>query len=553
VTAVGSVRDTSVGPVLDPLGAVAPDRRRGPSAPGWLSTTAVAVAVMFAAPLAYLVIRTVGLGSTAWDVLTSDDARGPLLRTVTLAVAVSVPCAVIGTTCAWLTTRTDLPGRSIWRIVLALPLVIPSYVGALALIAAFAPGGIIDELVGFATPPRVRGFGGSVFVLVLLSYPYVYLPVAARLASLPPQLEESARALGRRPGAVFRTVVLPQSWGAIAGGTLLVFLYAVSEFGAVSLMRYDTLTLRIEATRLFDRDTSITLSLLLAVVALAVVATERATVRRRAGIEAVGAGRRSLQHPLGPWRVPALCFTGIIATLSLATPVVVIGQWAWRGFSGRSRFGGPGVALSELATPLVNTASIAVIAALVTVTAVMPIAYLTARYRSRIGDTVNAVVVGGFALPGLVVALALVYWVLQAPGFDRLYQSYPLLVFAYAVHFGAQGLRASQEAVAGLPRRVDDAARSLGAGRTRRFLTLDLPLMRPGLAAAVGLVLLACMKELPATLLVAPIGFETLAIRIWSAAENGFLARAGLASLALIGVSAVLTWLLTIRRLDRLT
>ena len=227
-------------------------------------------------------------------------------------------------------------------------------------------------------------------------------------------------------------------------------------------------------------------------------------------------------------------------------------QWTSRGLGGSTLAGGPGVSLSELWTPLVNTASISVIAAIVTVVAVLPIAYLTVRYRSRVGGTVNTVVVGGFALPGLVIALALVYWVLQAPGFDRLYQTYPLLVFAYAVHFGAQGLRASQESVAGLPRRIDDAARSLGAGLPRRLATIDLPLMRPGLAAAGGLVLLACMKELPATLLLAPIGFETLAIRIWSAAESGFLARAGLASLVLIAVSGVLTWFLTIRRFDRI-
>lgn len=539
-------------PVADPISTVAP-RRRGPAAPRSLVLVAVAIAVLFAAPLAYLVIRTVGLGATAIDVLTSEDAMQPLLNTLTLAVLVSVPCAAIGTASAWLVTRTDIPGRAVWRVALALPLVIPSYVGALALIAAFAPGGIVDGIVGIATPPRVRGLGGAVFVLVLLSYPYVYLPVAARLASLPPQLEESARSLGRSPFAVFRTVVLPQAWGAIAGGTLLVFLYAVSEFGAVSLMRYDTLTLRIEATRLYARDTSLTLSMLLAVVALTVVVVERATVRRRAGVEAVGAGRRSLQHPLGRWKVPALAAVGLLTGLALVAPVVVLGQWAWRGLTGTSRFGGPGVAFSELTTPLVNTASISVVAALVTVAAVLPIAYLTARHRSRVGGAVNAVVVGGFALPGLVIALALVFWVLQAPGFDRLYQTYPLLVFAYAVHFGAQGLRASQEAVAGLPRRIDDAARSLGARRLRRFVTLDLPLMRPGLAAAIGLVLLACMKELPATLLLAPIGFETLAIRIWSAAENGFLARAGLASLALIAVSAVLTWFLTIRRMDRLS
>ena len=260
-------------------------------------------------------------------------------------------------------------------------------------------------MIGFANPPRVQGLGASVLVLVLLSYPYVYLPAAARFSALPPQLEESARALGRSPFSVFRTIVLPQSWGAIAGGTLLVFLYAVSDFGAVSLMRYDTLTLRIEATRLFDRDVSLTLSFLLAVVALTVVVAERATVRRRAGIEAVGAGRRPLQFALGWTRVPALLFVIALSGFALIAPIAVLMQWTSRGLGGSTTAGGPGVSLSELWTPLVNTASISVIAAIVTVVAVLPIAYLTVRYRSRIGGTVNAVVVGGFALPGLVIAL----------------------------------------------------------------------------------------------------------------------------------------------------
>ena len=271
-------------------------------------------------------------------------------------------------------------------------------------------------------------------------------------------LKRVARALGRSPFSVFRTIVLPQSWGAIAGGTLLVFLYAVSDFGAVSLMRYDTLTLRIEATRLFDRDISLTLSFLLAAVALTVVVAERATVRRRAGIEAVGAGRRPLQFPLGWTRVPALAFVIVLSGFALdcadrsarAVDVTRARRLHHRRRSGcqpfgamdaagehrvdlgdrRNRHGGRGLAdrVPHGAVP-----------------------------QSRVGGAVNTVVVGGFALPGLVIALALVYWVLQAPGFDRLYQTYPLLVFAYAVHFGAQGLRASQESVAGLPRRIDDA------------------------------------------------------------------------------------------------
>jgi iron(III) transport system permease protein len=182
----------------------------------------------------------------------------------------------------------------------------------------------------------------------------------------------------------------------------------------------------------------------------------------------------------------------------------------------------------------------------------LPVAYLTVRNRSAMSGTINTVIVSGFALPGLVIALALVFWVLGTPAVRGLYQTYVLLVFAYVVHFGAQSLRTSQVAVSGLPRAVDDAARSLGAGWMRRFRTVDLPLVLPGVAAGAGLVLLSVMKELPATLLLAPIGFETLATKVWSSAESGLLGQAGVASIALVALSAVLVWLVTIRRMDRL-
>lgn len=519
---------------------------RAPRAPRSLVATSALIAALFAGPLLYLAIRTVGFGSGALDVLASSDAAGPLLRTLLLAASVSASCALLGTGLAWLVVRTDLPGRRALRVLLVLPLVIPSFVGALALQAAFATGGLVDRLLDVGAPPRIEGFWAAFGVLTLLSYPYVYLPVVARLVALPPELEESARSLGRTPVQVFRSIVLPQTTGAIAAGSLLTSLYCVSEFGAVALVRYDTLTLRIQATRLFDRETSITLSLLLAVVALAIVLSERALARRRVPIEAVGAGRRAHQTALGRWRLPAIAAVGAVLMLALVAPVAVLAEWAARGDG--ARFGGAGAGTDFLG-PVLNTVGVSTVTALVATVAVLPLAYLTVRHRSRVGGAVNALVVGGFALPGLVIALALVFWVLGTPVVSALYQSFPLLVFAYVVHFGAQAMRASQVAISGLPRRVEDAARSLGASRWRRLRTIELPLIAPGLAAGAGLVLLATMKELPATLLLAPTGFETLATRIWSASESGLLARAGLTALVLVACSAALTWLVMVRRL----
>lgn len=547
---MGGPRVTAtVDAALAPVPTVAEATPRRPPWP--LTVVGVAVGLCFIGPLVYLVVRTVGFGDEAIDVLTSDDALGPLSRSLLLAVTASATCALLGTGLAWLVTRTDLPGRRFLRIVLVLPLVIPSFVGAFALQAAVASDGLLDDVLGLGTGFRVEGYWGAFVVIALLSYPYVYLPVLARLSSLPPSLEESARSLGRSPWAVFRTVVLPQTWGAIAAGTLLTFLYCISEFGAVSIMRYDTLTVRIESTRLLDRTTSITLSLLLAVVAIAIVGAERVTVRRRVRIEAVGAGARPLVVPLGAWRAPALVATWGVVVVALLAPVAVMVEWSIKGLSG-GRFAGPDGEVGDLLTPALNTAGIAIVAAVVAVVVLLPVAYLTARHRTRLAGMSNTVVVSGFALPGLVIALSLVSWVLGTPAVRALYQTYALLVFAYVVHFGAQALRTSQVAVGGLPPSIDEAARSLGAGWFRRFRTLDLPLVLPGIAAGAGLVLLSVMKELPATLLLAPIGFDTLAIKVWSATESGLLGQAGVASLALVALSALLVWLVTIRRMDRL-
>ena len=142
---------------IDPVPVLAVSARRTASPPRRLAVGAVVVAALFAAPLVYLVVRTLGLGADAIDILKSDDALGPLTRTLTLAILVSVPCAVLGTTAAWSVTRTNLPFRAVWRVLLALPLVIPSYVGALALISAFSAGGLLEEVIGFSEPAARAG------------------------------------------------------------------------------------------------------------------------------------------------------------------------------------------------------------------------------------------------------------------------------------------------------------------------------------------------------------------------------------------------------------
>lgn len=541
---------------LDAAEERAPRRgRRGLAqavAPRGLSVAALVVAALFATPLTYLLVRNVADAGDLWGSLANRRSIDPLVRSLTLAATVAASAAVLGTALAWVLARTDVPLRRVWATLLPLPLVFPSFVGAFALQASLAPGGVVEAWTG-VEGFRVEGFAGAWAVLTIFTFPYVLLPVGARLLALPPSYEESARLLGRSPISVFRTVVLPQLGSSIRAGALLVFLYVISDFGAVQLLRYDTLTRVIYENRLLDRTRSLGLALVLALIALLVASGER-SMARRAPAATVARARSALRAPLGRgrWLVGAAMAT--VVGLSLAGPIISLGFWAWRGVDGSpDGLAYLGDQLGDLTRPAWSTAWVSVVTALVAVVVVLPVAYLTSRYRSRLAGPANALVVSGFALPGLVIALSVIALAVSGPEpVFALYRTFPLLVLAYVVHFGAQSMRAAQVALSAVPNRLDDAARMLGAGRARRLRTIDLPLMLPGLAAGAGLVLLSTMKELPATLLLSPFGFETLSTRMWGATEDGFLAEAGLTSLVLVAVSGALTWALVVRRADRL-
>jgi iron(III) transport system permease protein len=517
--------------------------RRGARPPWPLVATCAAISLVFVLPLVVVVVRAVDVG-LRFDA----DSLAPAGRSLLLASTVAAAGAVVGTTAAWFAVRSDLPARRLWAVLFALPLAIPSYIGAFCLQAAFATGGLVTQVMSplaDVTFPRIEGFWAAFTVLTALTYPYVYLPVAARLRRMPPSHEESARLLGSGPLVTFRRLVLPQIAAAVAAGALLVFLYVLSDFGAVQLLRYDTLTRVIFANQL-DRQVALPAALQLSALALLVVVGERA-VRRDPPASAHGL--IPLQVPLRRWRAPAVVASSAVVGVGLVAPLLVLAYWVLRGFTAQTERPD----LGELVQLTANTALVSLSAAVVAVLVALPLAYLVARYRGAAAATVNAVVVLGFAVPGLVLALALVTIALGGGGLlAALYQTMPLLVVAYVIHFGAQALRSASVGVAALPDSLGDAARLLGARRLRRLVSIDLPLLRPSVMAGGGLVLLSVAKELPATLLLAPAGFATLATRIWSATEDAFWTDASVMALVLVAVSGLLTWLLVVRRADGL-
>lgn len=484
-------------------------------------------------PLLYLAGRALA-GGGIFEVLLRERSIGIAGRTLLLSGTVTVSAVALGLPLAWLTSRTDLPARRLLTGLLALPLAVPSYVAAFTVATALGPRGLLQRLLdpytGWERLPEIYGFPGAFLVLVLLNYPYVYLAARARFAVLDGSLSDAARVLGAGRFRRFSQVTLPLLSGALLSGGLLAALYTLSDFGAVSLLRYETFTWAIynQVRGSLDRHTAAGLALLLVLATLAVVAAAR-RFETAAGPRAAGSVRFRPPRTcrLGRWRWPAVLVCLAVLAPALLLPIGVCLYWLFQA---------PGGAAAGLLPALGRTGIASLLAAAATTALAIPVAFLAVRHPSRESSLLKAVCHLGFGLPGLVVGLSLVFFAVQLAPF--LYQTLALLVFAYAVHSLPQALAPLEATLAPVSPRLDDAARSLGARWARRHGRVTLPLLRPGLASALALVFLTSVKELPATLMLAPTGFSTLATTVWSAAESVELGRAAAASLTLLACSA---------------
>jgi iron(III) transport system permease protein len=495
------------------------------------------VALSAALPLVYLVWRTHELGwSAAWEIASSERSRRLLWSTVRLAVAVTAASVLISLPIAWLTTRTDLPMRRFWIVVTAMPLAVPTYVGSWAMIGALGPRGMLQgvlERIDVDQIPSIYGFWGAFVVLTLFSYPYVLLTVRAAYRRLDPSLEEASRMLGRNSFTTFVRVVLPQLRPSIVAGGLLVSLYTLSDFGAVSMLRYDTFTraIFVQYRGALNRNSAAVLGLMLVVLTILVLAAEQ-RVRGREQLHRLHAGgaRSPATVSLGRARWPAFGALSILAVASLVVPLAVIAYWMWRG----ARFGEP--VMPDLSL-IRNSLVASLLGAVAGVVAAFPVAMLSVRHTGRFARMVERLSWSGYALPGVVVALALVF--VGAQLVPWAYQTLGMLVFAYMILFLPQAVGAIRASLLQVTPTVEEASRVLGSGPIATFRRVVLPLGRPGVVAGGSLVFLTCMKELPATLLLAPTGFGTLATRIWNATSEGFMARASGSALALVLLASV--------------
>jgi len=494
----------------------------------------IALALVF--PVAWLFVEAATIETDrALDLLFRSETVEVLGNSLALMGGVTVCSILLGVPLAYLTVRTDLPFRRFWSIAVALPLVVPSYVGAFAFVSAFGPQGEFHSLLsplGVERVPEIYGLSGSILVITLYTYPYVYLTTRAALLSFDTGLIDAARTLNHGRLAAFRRVTLPQVRPAVAAGALLSALYAVSDFGTPAIMQFPVFTRQIYVeNRTFGTDYAALLSLQLLAIVLVVLAVEWWIRTEQTAGGGDGAENSGTRVRLGAWRWPATLLPTAVTALALAVPVWILLLWVRRtGSSYRTD-----VAFEWIQA--VNSLRVAVPAAIVAALIALPIAYFATSSDSRLSVVFERATYVGFAVPGVVLALALVFF--GAGYAPWIYQTLPFLVFAYVVRFVPQAVGSVRGSMLQVDPQLVEAGRTLGESSIGAFRQITLPLVRSGVVAGAALVFLTTMKELPVTLILRPSGFETIVTQIWRAQEAAVYQHAALPAILLLVISGL--------------
>lgn len=486
---------------------------------------AALVAALALVPLAYVAWYTWSLGPTGtWELLARRRVAELLGNTVALLVGTVALSTVLGVACAWLVERSDLPLRGLWHVLFVAPLAIPAFVNSYGWVSL---------------THAVQGYGGATLIVSLSYTPLVYLPTVAAMRTLDPALEEVAHSLGHNRWRTFRHVVLRGIRPGVLGGSLLVGLHVLAEFGALQMLRFPTFT-----TAIYDHYrsafNSAPANVLASVLVLGCLLLLLAELRLRGDVAlwGVGAGspRELRRVPLGRARPLVLAAVVALVALSLGVPLGSLVHWLVVGSSTAFPAG-------ELLAATATTAGLALGAAALTTVLALPVVWLAVRYRGTVGNILERATFTAHALPGIVVALALV--AVSVRLVRPLYQTLPLLLVGYAILFLPRAIVSIRSSLEHARPVLEDVASSLGQRPSRVLTRVTLPLIRNGIGAGAALVFLAVSTELTATLLMAPLGTATLATQFWSNSSSVAYGAAAPYALLLIAVSLPATWLLS--------
>lgn len=487
-----------------------------------MAAAALLVSIAALVPLGF--VGWVGL-QAGWQMVAALVLRprvGELLVNTASLTLITVPlCAVLAVAMAWLTERSDLPGARLWAWLAVAPLAVPAFVHSYAWVTIV---------------PSLHGLGAAVLVSVLAYFPFVYLPVAATLRRLDPALEDTAASLGHTPWLVFRRVVLPQLRLALCGGTLLVGLHLLAEYGLFVMIRFDTFTTAIidQFQAAYNGPAANMLAGVLVLCCLALLAAD-AGARGRTRYARVGAGaaRARPRTELGAALLPCLLVSVITTALTLGVPLVTLGRWL--------AIGGAGVwKLDDIGAALGQTLLLALAGGVLTVAAAIPMAWMSVRAPGRMQRVLEACNYIAGSLPGVVIALALVFITVRVA--LPLYQTPAMVIAAYVLLFLPRALLSLRASIAQAPVDLEHAAGSLGRRPFGALWAITVRLAAPGAAAGMALVALGITNELTATQLLAPTGTQTLATAFWAYSNEIDYAAAAPYAVLMILFSLPLTW-----------
>ncbi len=529
--------------------------------PGPWALASGLIATLVALPIAGLVIPAWQRSENLWAHLAAYVLPAAAGDTLLLLTGVGLLTIAIGTTMAWLVTAYDFPGRRLADWALLLPLAVPTYIVAYAYLDILHPVGpvqtVLRALLGIDSPrdfrlPDIRSMAGCITLLGFVLYPYVYLTTRAMFAMQSANVIDAARTLGLGRRAVFFRVAVPLARPAVAVGASLALMEALNDIGASEFLGVRTLTVAIYTTWVSRSDLAgaaqIALGMLIVVVGLVLV--ERWARRQRRYANDAQHPRPLARHRLrGAQAVAALGAVLLPVAIGFLVPALYLAD----ATIDRVRFAGisPAIAV-EARNAVVLSAS---------ATAMVLLCAVTLMYAARLGRTAWPAALArvasiGYAVPGTVLAIGLLPIVTGLDGFIDTLSSKVLgvssgllvlgsgaaVVYAYVVRFLAVGAGGVEAGFSRVPLTLDEAARTLGESAVRRLRRIHVPLSRPALAAAAILVFVDCMKELPATLLLRPLGFDTLATHLYGEAVRGTYEDAAIAALmiVIVGLGPVL-------------
>ena len=513
--------------------------------PKALIITNFIILITFLLPTFYLIWRFLTFTKSYVSFFRSWNVFDLLLNTMLLFIFVVISSLILGLLISIILVRFNIPGSKILFTLSVLPLVIPSYIGALTYVSAFSPKGLFVQLfsrLGINEIAGIDGFFGSWLVLTLFTYPYVVLICSSALRNLDSTVEDAARSLGKNRFNVYTQVVIPRLKKPIIFSGLLVGLYVISDFGAVSLMRYSTLTKAIYSYYEFNinGDPVIFYSSILIVLALLISFIQRGSEEARSA-KVSGTPKISEKTNLSPRsKVLIYTFLSLVIFSGLILPISVLSYWLIRGLSAgnsvRAVFGG-----------VVGSLSVSLLAALFSVIVSTPIIIMVSQYRSKFGNVLERIMLALYGLPHISVGVAILFITIKI--FPSIYQSFTALIISYLIVFLPQAIGAGQASMEQVKSNYLDASSGLGMSKLKSFYRITLPLIYRGLFAGGALVFLSTMKELPQTLLLRPTGLNTMAIDIWSYASEGLFTQAAFSSFILLAISAIPTYILSTRNL----